>query len=373
MDYLTVGAEYRIITDKQFNISNDKMETGLGVELNRKFYRDMLKLMIRGGYNFNIGLGAGNGDINFGGGIEFNYMETAYRIDYAIKKMEYSDILGNMHYFSFTMSESLTLFKWILREIIPLPHDILNYNDYFSVKTVKQDTAEMEKMKKERVYGVKLAEIKSQEQKLIDSGIVDKMEGFLVRRIKEKKQLKWEKTKGDIIIKGELKHEGEILRFFINVIDPVTKKILKKDSFEISADFLTYSVNYDTLQILMRESDDNVQLIPKEEGEQSKEVDRIIQELSEKAIDEIDSNIREILSGDIIIKCGMENVNIYIDGFYYGQTDEDGEIKFDLYRGKHKIELKLAKFQTEAINVNIKPGDKKDFSIKLKKRIVYNE
>ncbi len=210
-DFLTVGYEFKVITDKQFNMNDDSMNTGLGVQLSQRFARDLLRLMLRGGYSVDIQRGLGSGDLTFGGGVEVNYNAMVYRLDYTMKMQENSDLLGNSHYISFTMGESPTLFKWILREMIPSPDDIVNYNDYYTVRTIDKDRKKKEEMK-EKVYKVLLKDIKTSDRLLIDSGIVDKFEGAMFVKTKDRKILNVVKEKSDLVVSGNLEQDAEILK-----------------------------------------------------------------------------------------------------------------------------------------------------------------
>ncbi len=369
---ILLGYEFKMITTKKMEFNDDSFNSGIGLELNYRFYRNLVKVMLRSGYGFNFARGMGNGDLNFGGGFELSIGATAYRIDYALKQKEHSDVVGNLHYFSVTIGESPSFFKWIIRKSIPDPKEMIFFNDYYVLKTGK-DKVEAEEEKKKKVYQVSIKKISSTDKVLSGSGLIDKFESEIINQIGSRDMLEFTPEKGELAIRGTVERMGELLKFTVHIIDNQTGKNIGKEVFELSEEIFKYTLNYDTVDILVNKDSKNVQIIPVEKGEESSEEEKVFKKLAGEVVGWLENNITEFLSGDLFVKCNFRDVDIYIDGYYYGKTGENKKATVSIFRGEHKLEFKLAKHPTEVRNVDIKPGSKKNLTVNLKKGVVWND
>jgi len=373
VENILLGYEFRMITSKKFEFTEDSFESSAGLELNYRFYRNMVKLMLRTGYSFNFSRGFGLGNLNYGGGLEVDIGATAYRLDYTMKKSPHADVIGNLHYISVTLGESPSFFKWIVRKSIPEPKDMIFFNDYYVLKSGKEEKKEDEEEKKKKVYQISLKNLTTRDKMLTDSGLIDKFQAELINRIDAEELMDHIKDKGELVIKGNITRTGELLNFLVYIVDRESGKIIGKESFELAEEMFKYAMDYETVDILVRKDAQNVEIIPVEKGEESKEEEKVFRELADEVVGWLKNNITEFLSGEIKVICNFKDVDIYIDGFYYGKTSKKKRAEIDVFRGKHKLEFKLPKHPTEVREVVIEPRQKKTLNVTIKKGIVFND
>lgn len=363
--FVTLLYEPSLVLENGLSFDETTLRQGVGAEFLPGYY-----VQPRIGYSWEKMDVFQRGDLTFGMGAQINFYSLFYRVDYAYRMSDISDVAGNTHWISLTIGGSSKLRKVMLYSQLPPLDNIKNYVDYLESKEKKKIVLEKDKTKK--IYQVKINTIGAQDI-LKKKGYNDYLLLQLKELFKGDKQYNFTTKNLDVAFSVNMKLEGEVLMADARIRKPSNNQSLIKEEFEFFSELgREFHEEYKKVNVVIVDKDKPPVLVPVKKEKEKKNED--LEKLKKMAVDIknwIDRKIDESLKGTIAVRANVSDVIVFVNDKYYDKIGFDKSIDIKLYPGKHKVRFVKEYYLQDTRDIVLDTGDKKNVSINLQKGKFY--
>lgn len=368
MPFPFIGLTYQfssLITDSLGHVDNTGTSS-FGMELFRNYY-----VIPRLGYSIKHS-GETPGNIFMGAGFKIDYFGLFYELDYVYRINRASEDLNNNHILSFTMGTSPAKMIWIRLSSIDYDPSLYLPEDNFIKREEMEFIQDKQKLKYTPLNGY-MNKFVARDNISLNKELHKRMEKLILSEYPERHFVELVSTKE----RAETQIQCEIFVQNETIQAKLTHSLLngtKAFYTNISISYISDPAEPPVGSVVLMNKKGKIEVkAEKSDIKQQVIQNSLLKELAVNIIQWIAASGKDLIAAEVLVTTGVEDVDIYVDRFLEGKTDDKGRVKIKVLPGKHSISARKMNYSKEEKEIETIKGQKLTINMPIKKGFFYSD